>query len=74
MLQTLYGNLVDLVSVKQACDGWTPLLLAALKGHLEVVKFLVWIGCDKEAKHNDGSTLLHLASLNGHLEVVKYLR
>jgi ankyrin repeat protein len=40
---------------------------------LEVVKYLVGAGCDKNLKNNDGWTPLHSASYNGHLEVVKYL-
>lgn len=53
----------------------TPLMSAATRGHVEVVKILVGKGCaslhaQDEAK---GSTALHLACAGGHLEVVEIL-
>ena len=81
MLERAYGNLVDLANVKRASDGRTPLLneggtplhWASWNGRLEVVKFLVSIGCDKEARDNYGRTPLHCASSDGHHEIVKFL-
>ena len=31
-------------------DGWTPLILAAYKGHTECARLLLLAGADKEAK------------------------
>ncbi len=33
-------------------DGWTPLLVASGKGHLQVVRLLLAQGADKEAIFN----------------------
>ncbi|EAY12193.1 hypothetical protein TVAG_003990 [Trichomonas vaginalis G3] len=51
----------------------TPLIQASYNGNLEVVKYLISVGADKEAKNNDGWTPLIQASFEGHLEIVKYL-
>ena len=55
-------------------QGYTSLHLAAMNGHLEIVKYLV--GNAKTTplvKDNDGNTPIHHASKNCHLEVVKFL-
>ncbi len=50
--------------------GESPLMLAALKGHLEVVDKLVKKGADV---NKPGWTPLHYAASNGHVEVLKLL-
>ena len=40
---------------------------------MEVVKYLISIGYDKDSKNNYNFTPLHEASQEGHLEVIKYL-
>jgi len=42
-------------------DDWTPLYMAAWKGHREVVELLIAKGVDLEAKHYGGYTPLHFA-------------
>ena len=54
--------------------GYTSLHLAALNGHLDVVKYLV--GNAKTTplvKNKEGNTPIHLASKNCHVEVVRFL-
>ena len=53
--------------------GFTPLILAAQNGHLEVVKYLLEKSAAVDAKSNDGVTPLIVAAQNGYLEVVKHL-
>jgi len=50
--------------------GESPLMLAALKGHLEVVDKLVKKGADV---NKPGWTPLHYAASNGHVAVLKLL-
>ena len=54
-------------------EGFAPLHLAALKGHLEVVTTLFKAGGDLHALDSDGFALLHMAVIEGHLEVLTML-
>ncbi|EAY22274.1 ankyrin repeat protein, putative [Trichomonas vaginalis G3] len=54
-------------------NGKNVLQVASEKGNLKLVKYLISVGADKEAKDKNGYTPLIWASRNGHLEVVKYL-
>ena len=54
-------------------DDYTPLLMAAVNGHLSVVQCLFELGADKEARDDIGRTPLHMAADNGRLPVVQYL-
>ena len=51
----------------------TPLLIAAYKGHTEIVKVLIAAGANIEAIDDEGYTPLEVAARNGHVEVVKLL-
>lgn len=55
--------------------GWTPLMLACEKGHLEVAKLLVEAGADvdRQTTSHTLATPLHIAAEKGHTEVVKFL-
>ena len=53
--------------------GNTPLQIAALEGHVEIVKMLLDAGCDKTCKNIDMEGPLIDAVENGHLGVVKLL-
>ena len=51
----------------------TPMLAAALNGHIDVVKVLLDGGANPDISDNEGSTALHIAVLEGHFDVVKVL-
>ncbi|KAJ8793251.1 hypothetical protein J1605_000246 [Eschrichtius robustus] len=53
--------------------GWTPLHLAANKGHLSVVQILLKAGCDLGAQDDAGDTALYIAAALNHKKVVKIL-
>eukprot|EP00435_Cladocopium_sp_Y103_P012806 s3856_g3.t1 len=53
-----------------ANDGATPLLVAARRGHLDIVQFLVEVGAARDQAANDGATPLLVAAENGHLDIV----
>ncbi|OCL05848.1 ankyrin, partial [Glonium stellatum] len=48
-------------------------LLAADKGHEEVVRLLIEKGADVNAKNNEGEAALHLAARNEHALVARLL-
>jgi ankyrin repeat protein len=50
--------------------GWTPLQLASVMGHSQVVKEFLYHGADAEAKDRSFFTPLHFACYNGHVAVV----
>ncbi|XP_046343367.2 serine/threonine-protein phosphatase 6 regulatory ankyrin repeat subunit C-like [Haliotis rufescens] len=51
----------------------TPVMLAAEKGHIEIVKLLVDKGGDMSLVDKGHDNILHLACLCGQIEVVKYV-
>ncbi|XP_072524018.1 fibronectin type 3 and ankyrin repeat domains 1 protein [Salminus brasiliensis] len=54
--------------------GFTPLMVAAMKGFISLVQVLVQHGADVNFKNSSGKDSLMLACFSGHLEVVRYLR
>ncbi|XP_071111901.1 serine/threonine-protein phosphatase 6 regulatory ankyrin repeat subunit B-like [Haliotis cracherodii] len=53
--------------------GWTPLMVAAQKGHRQVFDLLVTQGADVSLVDDDGNNVLHVACLEGHVDIVKYV-
>ena len=53
--------------------GYTPLLVAASRENVEVVKFLIQKGADVNAEDNNGYTALHRAVWQKEVEVAKIL-
>ncbi|KAG2198314.1 ankyrin repeat-containing domain protein [Mucor mucedo] len=54
-------------------DGYTALHLAADRGYLDIVTFLIDSGADLNIRTNDDESALHLACISEQLEVAKLL-
>ena len=77
LLQAAFQNFPEVVDVllehradanKEKYNGFTPLMVAAQQGSVQVAKLLLAKGADKAAKA--GQAPLFLASRNGHKDVV----
>ncbi|XP_067654042.1 putative ankyrin repeat protein RF_0381 isoform X2 [Haliotis asinina] len=64
-------NVVDINSRGQ--HSRTPVMEAAVNGHVDVVELLVGRGADVSLVTNSGNNALHLACRNGNLETVKLI-
>lgn len=53
--------------------GLTPLLFAAGRGHLSIVRFLVEHGADLNHQNDRGQSALHRAVNRGNMDLVEYL-
>ncbi|KAJ8013614.1 hypothetical protein DPEC_G00031630 [Dallia pectoralis] len=71
ILQSKSANLPANVPDKM---GYTPLMVAAMKGYSRLVQILVQHGADVNLKTCSGKNCLMLACFCGHLDIVKYLR
>eukprot|EP00919_Chromeraceae_sp_WS-2016_P003590 GHVR01008694.1.p1 GENE.GHVR01008694.1~~GHVR01008694.1.p1 ORF type:complete len:123 (+),score=13.34 GHVR01008694.1:185-553(+) len=67
--------LIDIGANVNAKDnkGITPLIVASIEGHLDVIKLLIDKGADVNDRDNIGTTPLICASNKGHLAVVQLL-
>ena len=69
----LQRKLVDPVIDRDAC-GCTPLHIAALCGHNEVINMLTFtFNCPVDCKNEGAEIPLHAACINGHINVVELL-
>ena len=60
--------------VQRTIDGCTPIILAALNGFLDVVRFFIDESmCNQNIKDKDDRTPLYAACQGGHSGVVEYL-
>jgi ankyrin repeat protein len=65
---------VDVFHVDSNEEGdWTPLMIAAQTGHMEVVKVLLKAGASVGLRLSDGRTALSLATAKGHADVAALL-
>ena len=53
--------------------GNSPLIDASCNGHLEVVRYLLEHGADRDKAEIDGWTSLHFAAIHYHQEIAKLL-
>lgn len=58
---------------KHSKNGWSPLLLAAERGHLEVVRMLLQSHARVDVFDEDGKAALHLAAEKGHEDIADVL-
>eukprot|EP00300_Choanocystis_sp_HF-7_P014675 c18769_g1_i3.p1 GENE.c18769_g1_i3~~c18769_g1_i3.p1 ORF type:complete len:141 (+),score=27.48 c18769_g1_i3:54-476(+) len=77
------GDVADLRAVLQASPNlvntrmhqhrWTPLVLAAVNNHIEVVRLLIQLKANVNCADNNGWTPLYIAARCGHFAVVQEL-
>ena len=53
--------------------GITPLIVAIANGHVEIVRYLLEQGADRDKASNGCSTPLHWAAKGGYLEIAMLL-
>ncbi|XP_046336687.2 putative ankyrin repeat protein RF_0381 [Haliotis rufescens] len=58
---------------KSGKNGMTPAMIAAQKGHREILELLVKKGADLCLLDDDDNTILHVACKEGNVEIVKYI-
>lgn len=60
----------------ETCDneGNTPLLQAALEGHMNTVKYLLIMGANRQAVNYNHESAIELAQKNGHAELANFLK
>lgn len=71
VVRLLVDRKVDLNA--PASNGWTPVHIAARKGHHAMVQLLTNHGADLNTAALDGATPLYAAVLNNHFDVAKLL-
>ena len=71
MVKLLMPHVATTVNDK-VLDGLTPLALAATKGNLAMVNYLLEQGADPEINFEPGRNPFYRAALHGHLDVAKF--
>ena len=69
-LMELRGDVIYSGNSYQSC---TPLLIASIRGHLEMVQWLLDQGADRDARATYGQDALYLASIGDHTAIVSLL-
>ncbi|BFZ18058.1 hypothetical protein BsWGS_21097 [Bradybaena similaris] len=55
-------------------NGWTPLLMAASSGNMEILRWLITSGADVAARTPKEFNAIHVAALNGHVNIMVVLQ
>lgn len=69
MIENMSATDVQKAMNKQSSVGWTPLLIACHRGHLELVNTLLSNHARVDVFDTEGRSALHLAAERGYLEV-----
>lgn len=72
-VQALVAQEVDTVNDYTSLGGWTPLLAAALNGHIAVAEALLRAGAAVSQRSHSHRTALMWAAGRGHVEVAELL-
>ncbi|KAL2080256.1 hypothetical protein ACEWY4_024049 [Coilia grayii] len=73
ILRYVTASRLQMAVNKHAKNGWSPLLLAAERGHLEVVRMLLQNHARVDVFDEDGKAALHLAGEKGHEDIADLL-
>ncbi|XP_072007198.1 uncharacterized protein [Engystomops pustulosus] len=73
MIKHIGSGRVQLTMNRQAKNGWSPLLVAAEKGHTGIVKVLLQNQARVDVFDEHGKAALHLACENGHDQITDVL-
>jgi ankyrin repeat protein len=72
-VKTLLKVNPDLITSKDAGNGWGPLHYAAYGGHVEMAELLVALGADVNAKGKNNWAPLHIAARDNRKAMVEWL-
>ncbi|XP_048247528.1 uncharacterized protein LOC124148073 [Haliotis rufescens] len=71
---TIVQHLMSDSNINQrGMDGWTPIMVAAVKGHKSVFDFLESKGADLSLFDTGGNSLLHLTCVGGNMTIIQHL-
>ena len=73
LIEGATGQKAD-VEITESTYGWTPLHVAAVGGHITVVKLLIAAGADVSRGDSSGWTAREHATLRGHLQIARLLQ
>ncbi|XP_040289762.1 serine/threonine-protein phosphatase 6 regulatory ankyrin repeat subunit A-like [Bufo bufo] len=73
MIKHIGSNRMQQTMNRQEKNGWSPLLLAAEKGHIAIVKILLQNHARVDVFDEHGKAALHLACENGHDKIADVL-
>ncbi|KAM4687553.1 uncharacterized protein O3C94_006066 [Discoglossus pictus] len=73
MIRHINSNKMQQTMNKQAKNGWSPLSVAAERGHTAVVKILLQSHARVDVFDEHGKAALHLAAENGHDQIADIL-
>jgi FOG: Ankyrin repeat len=69
MLEQMSGTEISKALNKQTSIGWTPLLIACNRGHMELVNTMLNNHARVDVFDQEGRSALHLAAEHGYLKV-----